>query len=291
MKTIKLFLFLSFVLWADFKLDIPQNIDVTELENIIKNGWNDSNKTLNNFIVSNTERIMPEILEKLKKPVLVGVATKEDFSPLPRILLTRDDYIWIFTYVKYLEFNNKIDVALNLYLKSLMGLNNMEDKTMLSMIYHLTIEELIVDNLKSNIHLISKLQYEEIEKMLILNTDILRDTLMEDQQKMIEILTLNGELPKKILTLMHGYSEDFINFYMKIKNKDELAKFKIKFNKQIKEIETKYTNLMEKHIIPHDMDRDKLIASYLFIISLPKLNLIQDVWKNIERNKKLLDSL
>jgi hypothetical protein len=291
MKIIKLFLLLSFVLWADFKLDVPNDINVSLLENIVKNGWNDSNKTLNNFIISNTERVIPEILEKLKKPVLVGVATKEDLSPLPRILLTRDDYIWIFAYVKYLEFNNEIDVALNLYLKSLMGLNNMEDKTMLSMIYHLAIEELIVDNLKSNIHLISKLQYEEIEKMLILNTDILRDALMKDQQKMIEILTLNGELPKKILTLMHGYSEGFINSYMKIKNKDELVKFKIKFNKQIKEIETNYTNLMEKYIIPHDMDRDKLIASYLFIISIPKLNLIQDVWKNIERNKKLLDSL
>jgi len=47
MKIIKLFLLLSLGLWADFSLDIPENIDVTKLENIVENGWNESNQTFN----------------------------------------------------------------------------------------------------------------------------------------------------------------------------------------------------------------------------------------------------
>jgi len=291
MKIIKLFILFSFVLWADFSLDIPQNIDVTELENIVENGWNDTNKTLNDLIVTTVERLMPEILEKLKKPVLKGVLTEEDTSCRPRILLTRDDYILIFAYGKYLEFNNETDIALNLYLESLMGLNNIEDKTMLSMMLHLVIEELVVDNLKKNMNISSKLEYEKIHKILILNTDILRDALIEEQKNSIKLLISNSGLPKKILTLIRKYTEGYTKAYVMIKDKDELLKDEKIFNKDKKEIETKYNNWTTKNIIPKDIDRDELIASYIFLIGLPNFRLIEYVWKNIERNKELLDSL
>ena len=291
MKIIKLFLLLSFGLWADFSLDIPQNIDVTELEKIVKNGWNEDNKTLNDLIVSNAERVMPEILEKIKKPVLKGVKTEEDTSPLPRILLSRDDYILIFSYAKYLEFNNDVDIALNLYIKSLIGLNNIEDKTMFSSMFHLVIEALVVDNLKKNIKISSKLEYEKMHKLLILNTDILRDGLRKDQQNMIEILTLSSGLPKEILTLIRKYNDGYTKAYINIKNKEELLKFEKIFNKDKKEIETKYNNWTTKNIIPKDIARDELVASYIFLIGLPRFRLIEDFWANIERNKKLLDSL
>ncbi len=291
MKIIKLFLLFSLIIWAEFKLDIPQDINVSQLENIVKNGWNESNKTLNDLIVSNVERVMPEILEKLEKPVLKGAVTEKDTSPLLRILLTRDDYILIFSYGKYLEFNNETDIALNLYLKSLRGLNNIEDKTMLSTIFHLVIEALIVDNLKKNIKISSKLEYEEVHKILILNTNILRDALKKDQQNMIEILTLTSGLPKEILTLIRKYNAGYTKAYMKIKNKEELLKFEKIFNKDKKKIETKYNDWTEKNIIPNDIARDELIASYIFLIGLPRFRLIEDFWANIERNKKLLDSL
>jgi len=291
MKIIKLFLFICFGLWADFKLDIPQDINVSQLENIVENGWNDTNKTLNDLIVTTVERLMPEILEKLKKPVLKGVKTEEDTSPLPRILLNRDDYILIFSYGKYLEFNNDVDIALNLYIKSLIGLNNIEDETMFSSMFHLVIEALVVDNLKKNIKISSKLEYEKMHKLLILNTDILRDGLRKDQQNMIEILTLSSGLPKEILTLIRKYNDGYTKAYINIKNKEELLKFEKIFNKDKQEIETKYNNWTTKNIIPKDIARDELIASYIFLIGLPHFRLIEDVWKNIERNKELLDSL
>jgi len=291
MKIIKLFLLLSLGLWADFSLDIPQNIDVTELENIVENGWNDTNKTLNDLIVTTVERLMPEILEKLKKPVLKGILTGNDTSYRPRILLTRDDYILIFTYGKYLEFNHETDIALNLYLESLIGLNNIEDKTMLSMMLHLVIEELVVDNLKKNMNISSNLEYEKIHKILILNTDILRDALREEQKNSIKLLISNSGLPKEILTLIRKYNDGYTKAYVNIKNKEELFKFEKIFNKDKKEIETKYNNWTRKNIIPKDIARDELVASYIFLIGLPRFRLIEDVWKNIERNKELLDSL
>jgi len=291
MKIIKLFLLLSFGLWAEFKLDIPQNLDVSKLENIVKHGWNEDNKTFNDFIVSNAERVMPEILEKIKKPILKGIVTKDNAFLMPRILLHRDDYYFILAYCKYLEFNNDIENALSLYVKSLMGFNNIEDKTMLSTMFHLFIEELIVDNLKRNIKIMSKLEYEKVHKILILETDILRDALREEQKNSIKLLILNSGLPKKILTLIRKYNDGYTKAYMKIKNKEELLKFEKIFNKNKKEIETKYNNWTKRNIIPKDIARDKLVASYIFLIGLPNVRLIEYVWKNIERNKELLDSL
>ncbi len=291
MKIIKLFLLLSLGVCASFKLDVPKSIDVSELEAIVKNGWNEDNKTLNNLIVSNVERMMPIILEKIKKPVLKGIITEKDSFPISRILLSRDDYSLLFAYCKYLEFNNEIDRALNLYIKSLVGLNNMEEKTMLSAIFHLVIEGMIVDNLKRNTMVMSKLEYAKLEKILILNTDILRDALREEQKNMIEILTLNAKLPKEILVLLRKYSNGYIKAYISIKNKKELTKIEKIFNKDKKEIEAKYYNWTEKNIIPKDIDRDELIASIIFFTGLPGFRLIEDVWNNIVRNKKLLDAL
>jgi hypothetical protein len=113
MKIIKSFLLLIFGLWADFSLDIPQNIDVTELERIVKNGWDEDNKTLNDLIVSNAERVMPEILEKIKKPILKGIVTKEDTEPLPIMQLVRRDYWFIVAYGKYLEYKGHRSESLN----------------------------------------------------------------------------------------------------------------------------------------------------------------------------------
>jgi len=39
MKIIKLLLLLTFGLWADFKLDVPNDVNVSQLENIVNNGW------------------------------------------------------------------------------------------------------------------------------------------------------------------------------------------------------------------------------------------------------------
>lgn len=144
MKIIKIFLLLCVGLWAEFKLDIPNTIDVSQLENIVKNGWNDSNKSLNEFIVSNVERVMPEVLEKIKKPVLKVKPSKSEPFPVPKLLLHRYDYWLIVSYCRYLEYSGENNEALNLYVKMLNGFNEIVDKSMLSVIFRMTTESMVV---------------------------------------------------------------------------------------------------------------------------------------------------
>jgi len=290
MKIIKLILLLTIGIWAEFKLDISNKIDISQLENIVKNGWNDSNDTLNYLIISNAEKVMPEILKRIKKPVLKGVVTKDDSFPMPRILLNRDDYYFILSYCKYLEFSKNIEGALNLYLKSLKGLNSIVDKSMLSAIFHLSIEKLIVLSLKENQKYLKNLDKASLKKELILNTNILKDVLETERKMMFQILLLDETLPKNIPVLIDKYNKDYSKTYMEIGNKKELIEFERKINEVKKKIQIAYKNWIEKNIIP-DIDRDTLVASYIFIMGLPRFRLIEDNWENIERNKEFLNSL
>lgn len=175
MKVIKIFLVFSFGLWAEFKLDIPNDINTSQLENIVKNGWNDSNVTLNNWIVSNAERVMPEILEKINKPFEVKKTTKENMFPMPKINLGRMDYTFIVSYSKYLEFNDNIYKSVALNIEILKGLKNIEDTSMLSVIYSLVVEGIVRDGfsqlLSGNKNFENKLfVFKQISSLLTLDT-------------------------------------------------------------------------------------------------------------------------
>lgn len=139
MKIVKLFLLLCLGVWASFKLDIPKSIDVTQLEAIVKNGWNEDNKTLNNLIVSTAERVMPEIKKYINKPILDNTWN---------ILVTRDDYMFILAYIKYLEFEKKHNIALKMYQSILNGLNHIQTDNMIDVIYHVYIERLTIKALR-----------------------------------------------------------------------------------------------------------------------------------------------
>lgn len=147
MKIIKLFLLLPFGLWAEFKLDIPNTIDVSQLENIVNNGWNDSNITLNDFIVTNVERVMPEILKKIEKPVLKGLITLEEPYPVSNLILAKDDYLLMVSYIKYLEYNQKSDEAKSLYINLFEGLSHIDDKSFLAMLARMVNEEIVTNGL------------------------------------------------------------------------------------------------------------------------------------------------
>jgi len=189
MKIIKLFLLLSLMLCAEFKLDIPQDINVSQLENIVKNGWSEDNKTLNNLIVSNAERVMPEILEKIKKPLLKDVVTKDEYLSTPKINLRREDYFFIVSYTKYLEFNNDIDKSLELNIKILKGLKNVDDTSMLSVIYSLVVEQTVRDGLtqllsKSKNFNNKSILVKELSNLLTLDTSTFFKA-MEKEQKFL----------------------------------------------------------------------------------------------------------
>ena len=175
MKIIQLFLLFSLILWAEFKLDIPETIDVKQLENIVKYGWNEDNKTLNDLIVSNAERVMPEILDKIKKPFKKVKITKENKFPIPKIFLRREDYQFMVAYTKYLEYKNNIDASLALNIQMLKGLKNIEDTSMLSVIYSLVAEQTVREGLSqltsTRKNFKSKYQlYEDIKNLLTIET-------------------------------------------------------------------------------------------------------------------------
>jgi len=175
MKIIQLFLLFSLILWAEFKLDIPETIDVKQLENIVKYGWNEDNKTLNDLIVSNAERVMPEILDKIKKPFKKVKITKENKFPIPKIFLRREDYQFMVAYTKYLEYKNNIDASLALNIQMLKGLKNIEDTSMLSVIYSLVAEQTVREGLSqltsTRKNFKSKHQlYEDIKNLLTIET-------------------------------------------------------------------------------------------------------------------------
>jgi len=192
MKIVKLFLLLSLLVWADFKLDIPQNIDVSELENIVKNGWNEDNKTLNDLIVSNTERVMPEILEKIKTPFKKEISTKENRFPIPTIHLRREDFWFILAYTKYLEYHNNIDKSLKLNMEILKGLKTIEDTSMLSVIYSLVVEGIVRDS---------------ISQLLVKNRNFTKQEVVE-LKSLSNLLTLNTSA---FFTAMKGERDTLLN--------------------------------------------------------------------------------
>ena len=187
MKIIKLLLLLTFGLWADFKLDVPNDANISQLKNIVNNGWNDSNATLNNWIVSNAERVMPEILEKIKKPVLKAESTDDNLFPVPKILLGQDDVLLIVAYTKYLETHNKQEEAMKINVEILKGLNNIEDKYMLSIIIRIVFEGIVVDGIEQYIHSsdTSKLKnrklYENINMLLTKTSEGFFVAMKEEQ--------------------------------------------------------------------------------------------------------------
>ncbi len=220
MKIIKLFLFLSLGLWAEFKLDIPQSIEVSQLEKIVKNGWNDSNKTLNDLIVLNAERILPKSLEKLEKPVLKGLAIKDEYFSIPKINLRREDYFFIVAYSKYLEFNDDIDKSLDLNIKILKGLKNIDDTSMLSVIYSLVVEQIVRDGLTQ---LLSKpknlknksILVKELPNLLTLDTSAFFKA-MEEEQKFLPKVWDESAYQEFVVK---KYGINYPNFMMDISRK------------------------------------------------------------------------
>lgn len=197
MKIIKLFLLLSLGLWAEFKLDIPNEINCEQVQYIVANGWNDKNETLNTFIIKYGETVLPEAMQRIKKPLIYAEPSKNDILPTPEILLGRDDYFFILAYVKHLESEGDLDVALNTYIEILKGLNNTDDDSLLNLILHLTIEEMTItglnESLNKNIfsqHMKTKLK-NEINDFLILDTKDILIAIEGEKESILKAIAIS----------------------------------------------------------------------------------------------------
>ena len=329
MKIVKLFLLLCLGVWADFKLDIPNNINEAELENIVKNGWSDSNKTLNNLIVSTAERVMPEILEKIETPFKKEISTKKNRFPIPKIHLRREDYWFILAYTKHLEFNDNIDKSLKLHTEILKGLRNIDDTSMLSVIYSLVVEGIVRDSLSQLLGTSRNFTKQDVEELhhlsnfltldtsafftamkrerdVLLNIDLYRETkekylakeigkdykfLMEDTQQYINIY--QNSLYQKMFNAMKKETPEAIDIY-----EEEITKMRKSHRGSINSIHFIASSLWIKiksllGVKIKDFGYvSKYIAHNLVYVATPKLaQTYKDYLQHIEENKFFLEKL
>ncbi|MEJ2496711.1 MAG: hypothetical protein P8Y43_04415, partial [Sulfurovaceae bacterium] len=180
MKLLKLFLLLSIGLLADI---MPSGIKMEQLSPIIENGWNDHNQTLNQLIIDNGQKKLHEILTGLDEPFS---KKGKSFRETPNFLLTRDDYYFIFSYVKYLEYQGKIDQAIEVYIRALKGLAKIKNDSVIGYIYHLVMEKITVESInqmiktkKVNTKQLINIK-EELQSALFLNNTVFLDTVINE---------------------------------------------------------------------------------------------------------------
>lgn len=219
MKILKLFIVLSIGLWAEFSLDIPSSVERTCIEYIIKNGWNDKNETLNQFIVLNIEQAFPVILEKIKKPVVKGLVTEDDPFPISKISLNRDNYLLIVSYIKYLEFSKNSEEAKDLYIKMFEGFERIEDRSLLSLIARFTFEDIttnaLLEGLKKGYYTNAMKKELEIKIKPLLTKDyeIYFRTISTERELMLQMVKKGFfKQPKDFENEQRFISEVYISF-------------------------------------------------------------------------------
>lgn len=328
MKIIKLFLLLSLGLWAEFKLDIPNEINFEQVQYIIANGWNDKNETLNTFIIKHGEAVMPEAIQRIKKPLIYAEPNKNDIFPTPELLLSRDDYFFILAYIKYLEYKGELDVALNTYIQILKGLNNTGDNSLLNLILHLAIEEITItglnESLNKNIfsqHMKTKLK-SEIKDFLILDTKDILIAIEGEKESILKAIAISLATEtsakdvsyeyKKYTLETHDHWKKYSILYfdrmksaMKHKAPNPLKEFELFIDKEKEE----HDSLKNKILFFLSSSKAKIknfilignesygfasqhVGQTLALTSLPKMvPFFVDYLELIKKNEKLLSSL
>lgn len=298
MKIIKLFFLLTFGLWSEFKLEIPNEVNTKQLQYIVENGWNDKNETLNQFIIQYGEKVLPEVLKKIKKPILKVEPTLNDVAPIPKILLTGDDYWCLLSYIKYLENIGKSDTALNIYIKIFNGLYNIDEKSVLSMVYRIEIEKRTITSLTQGLknNLFSKEQEiifkNRLPGLLLFDTKIFFEALEKDRVDLIKVLKADNDFKDNFLVKVDSLIKDYNKEYYALK-KEELKDF----DKKFKEAKNKF---LEEYNKWQSYDSEKtpgykvirMVSGILVFEGVRRIdNTKIDLWRNIETNKTFIKSL
>lgn len=325
MKIIKLFLLITLGLYAEFNLDIPNDIKTSLLKKIIENGWDNSNKTLNKFIVKHGKRVIPEALQKIKKPLLRVEPCQKDKFPVPKILLGTDDYLFVLAYVKYLEHNGETETALNMYIEILKGLNNTEDKSMLNIILQSAIQEVTViglnDALRKNIFSESmrKRLKSEIKDLMTLDTKSFfialkgeKEFILKAHKASIEDDEDTTEEYEKLMLEVEKHLNLYVDLYfgkmhtaMMQKTPQALEKFEVYMDKEREEFSSMKNRVLfflcnakvkVRNFLMFGNENygfvSKFMGQALALVGIPRVkSTYLDYLEIIENNKKFLNSL
>lgn len=145
-----------------------------KLNNIIKNGWSDNNRTLNQKIISHYKNNREEILKRIQKPLKITLSV-------------RSDVLLLESYTKYLEHQGKFDESLKINIQILESINNVKNNSAISLLGHMIFESMVRNSLfeliKDNKNFkISKKQYNEIRNNLILDKTLLMNAAKEEKK-------------------------------------------------------------------------------------------------------------
>ena len=325
MKIIRLFLLITFVLYAEFNLNIPNDVSRVSLEKIVKNGWNDSNESLSAFIIKHAEKVMPIAMQKIKKPLLTVLPSENNKFPTPEILLTTDDFLFILSYVKYLEYQGETDEALSIYLQILKGLDNIDDKSILSVILKFVFQEKTVLGLNNALHKnifsedMKKRLKSELKDLLILDTKAFfialegeKEFILKAHKASIENDENTTEEHEKLTLETENHLKTYVDLYfgkmhaaMIQETPQALDEFEVYMDKEREEISSLktrtllllyYGKVKIKNLLMIGNESygmlSKLMGQTIALVGIPRVKgTYLDYLGMIENNKKFLNSL
>ena len=310
MKIFKLLLLLAIVLHAKYKLHIPDSINTDSLNEIIEHGWDESNNMQKALIVQKGESELSSFLVLAKNPIQTVKSSLKTPAPFPKILLGRNDYIFILAYCKYLENIHKEKIAIDIYFKILTGLHRIKDKTLISCIFRIVIERATIKNIKNHLLQLklTKKQKKDFHKrlsnILISNKELLCISLKNETFLLKKLLThdlinkvsprhIDSSLAKSIIDETYKLLSNSYSNFCQIKTRRELIELVKKNNSKREKILASYQKwIQQKNKDTPKTEIAKIVSEYLSTIAHIKVApLLEDIQKNIKENKKLLNLL
>lgn len=265
MKIIRLFFLLTFGLLAEFKFDVPKELEDKQLQYIIENGWNDKNTTFTQLIIQYGNKIMPDILQVMKKPLVEVNSTIDNPAPMPKFLLIRPDYMHILSYAKYLEQHKKTEKSLYIHLTALQGLNTIKDSSIPTTIYRIIIESVVVHSLEQSIKA-RKFTHSQIKEI----KNKLSEYLLQDKKIFLDTFQYEIELSDRILRNNLQYTKTDKEKENLIETIEKLSTLQTKYFRSLSNLknkieEEKFIQSFEENRNKFLQENEKEIAEFLLI--------------------------
>ena len=284
-----------------------------ELESVIKTSLDDSNKTLINYIEYVANKNMNSINKYLLQPIKSRGKCKT-----PMLMLKRDHYIILLSYLKLLEKRRQIKQVVSYYIKAYRGIYNIKNDIFIPVVYQIVISNKLGISLKQSIQAKvftkndAKKLYNSLSKAMILDNKPLIDSLenkkkckLNDYKKSLYIEN-NPFKAYKIFTdtFLDIVKKSYNSLIEAIKNNSlEKLKRKQELEKKLhNSLYTKYKmmllkikiNLFNKLSLKNSDTDYKKLAKYLAEELYKGPNLfatIKDYQNMVKENKKLLKQL
>ena len=227
MKKLLLILLLTVSTYAN-NSKIPEKICSKHFDKVIEHGWSDDNATLNVFIIKSGSRAIPKILGNLKTPLIYKYYPK-----IPDFLINRHKYKQLFAYVKYLEHKNRMDESDKIYVDALDGLNNIESEQIISLIFRIVLEKILIKSIKESQERygLSKELKDKLKQALLTNNEFLLEVVASENkiynsymEKYPQLIKMNEEMKTHFITAIKNDSLDEYNEYS-AKKKEEYLSF------------------------------------------------------------------